>query len=525
MTGSDTRPPRTPVWRRVGQEVETVGVLPVPAGQRRTTSGKLLIVWAMTSASATTPLIGALLFNVGLWYMIGAIAVSWAIFMIPCGLFSEMGRELPLTALIVARRNYGWSATFCFSVLFTFVNMAWFGLNTATGALILAALAHTGAGLWYWIVGGIDILLVLFGFKWLEYFYRYTAAILVACYIALTVYLFTHYTLHIPRQTAPMNWGVAISTVAGFSILAWTYKTSTLSRFARPADQTPGRRGWYLVVPGIGIMIPVLLMGVMGIFSQQAIGNWNIAVIGAHISGWGLVAAIGAALGVLHTNAMNLYPSTVDLLVALNTVRKPRRWEQPVATVVLGVLGTVLAQLGILSHAQTFVTDVGDVLGPFAFVMLADWLWGRMRSKRDPGTYFRAPRGFSEHWKVAAVVSFFAGFVISFWGTSIFPAAFYDNMPLALFGSLVAAGLYVAYVLTRDRARPAAPAAVYPAAARGRAARRGGELPGPAVLAAAAMPGRVGQGMGTFVQLAPAFTVFMRPLPKARTGLPPKWTK
>lgn len=90
---------------------------------------------------------------------------------------------------------------------------------------------------------------------------------------------------------------------------------------ASPADQTPGRRGWYLLAPGIGIMLPVLLMGVIGIFSQQAIGNWNIAVIGAHISGWGFVAAIRAALAVLHTNAMNLYPSTVDLLVALNTGR------------------------------------------------------------------------------------------------------------------------------------------------------------------------------------------------------------
>ncbi len=299
MTRSDMRSAGASAWQRVGQEVETVGVLPVPEPQRQTTSGKLLIVWAMTSASATTPLIGALLFHVGLWYMICAIVVSWAIFLIPCGLFSEMGRELALTALIVARRNYGWSATFCFSLLFTFVNMAWFSLNTATGALILAALAHTSAGPWYWIVGGTDIILVLFGFKWLEYFYRYTAAILVACYVALTVYLFTHYTLHIPRQTVPMHWGVAISTVAGFSILAWMYKTSTLSRFARPADQTPGRRGWYLVAPGIGIMLPVLLMGVMGIFSQQAIGNWNIAVLGAHISGWGLVAAIGAALAVL----------------------------------------------------------------------------------------------------------------------------------------------------------------------------------------------------------------------------------
>jgi len=469
MTGTDNRPAGTSVWQRVSQEVETVGVQPVPDSQRTTSSGRLLIVWAMTSASATTPLIGALLFNVGLWYMIGAIVVSWAIFTIPCGLFSEMGREVPLTSLIVARRNYGWSATFLFSLLFTFVNMAWFGLNTATGALILASLAHTSTGPWYWIVGGVDIILVLFGFKWLEYFYRYTAIILIACYVALTVYLFTHFSLHVPRQTGPMDWGVAISTVAGFSILTWTYKTTTLSRFAKPASQTPGQRGRYLMVPGIGIMIPTLLMGVMGIFSQEAIGNWNIAVLGAHISGWGFVAALGAALGVLHTNAMNLYPSTADLLAALNTVRKPRRWEQPAATVVLGILGTLLAQLGILSHAETFISDVGDLLGPFTFVMLVDWLWGRMRDKLDPGTYFRTPAGFTEHWKVAAIVSFAIGFVFSFWGTDIFPAGFYDNFPLALFGALIAAVLYLAYVLVRGHAGLARPAPAAPVEAVGEA--------------------------------------------------------
>ena len=36
----------------------------------------------------------------------------------------------------------------------------------------------------------------------------------------------------------------------------------------------------------------------------------------------------------------------------------------------------LLVQVGILTHAQTFITDVGDILGPFAFVMLVDWLWG-----------------------------------------------------------------------------------------------------------------------------------------------------
>ncbi len=98
----------------------------------------------MTSASATTPLVGFLLYPYGLWYMIAAIVATWAIFVVPVGLFSEMGRRLPLSALVVSRGNFGWSATFGLSILFTFVNMAWFGLNTATGAEVLAALTHTG---------------------------------------------------------------------------------------------------------------------------------------------------------------------------------------------------------------------------------------------------------------------------------------------------------------------------------------------------------------------------------------------
>ena len=456
---STTQPPdpETPTRRsllqRVSGEVETVGVAPVPDAQRRSTPGKLLVVWAMTSASATTPLVGALLYPYGLTYMIGAILLTWAIFLIPVGLFSEMGRALPLTALVVARRNFGWSATFALSVLFTFVNMAWFGLNTATGAEVLAALTHMSATPWYWIVGGVDIVLVLFGYKWLEYFYRYTALLLIACYAALTVYLFSHYSLHAPRQTVPMQWGTAVSIVAGFSILAWMYKVSTISRFARPS--APGeRRTAFLLVPGIGIMIPVLLMGVMGAFSNEAIGTWNIAILGAHISGWGAVAAVGAALGVLHTNAMNLYPSTVDLLVAMNTARKPTRWDQPIATVILGVLGTALAQAGILSHAQTFITDVGDVLGPFAFVMVVDWLWG-LKDRTNADSYFQRPTGLLADWRIPPIVCFLIGFAVAFWGHDFLPAWFVQDVPLAAVTSFLSAALYGLWLWLRGSSSPA----------------------------------------------------------------------
>src|SRR5947209_11128709 len=101
-----------------GDQLETVGVAPVPDVQRRITPPRLFILWAMASASALTPIVGSQLFNFGLWWMVVAIVAAWALAFIPAGLFSEMGREVPLSALIVARRTYGYGGAALFLVFF-----------------------------------------------------------------------------------------------------------------------------------------------------------------------------------------------------------------------------------------------------------------------------------------------------------------------------------------------------------------------------------------------------------------------
>ena len=79
MATTDTAQPENPVTeprslrQRLGADIETVGVAPVPEAQRTMTPGKMFIVWLMASASATTPLIGFLLFHYGLAYMIAAM--------------------------------------------------------------------------------------------------------------------------------------------------------------------------------------------------------------------------------------------------------------------------------------------------------------------------------------------------------------------------------------------------------------------------------------------------------------------
>lgn len=441
------------LFHKTLNEIETVGVLPVPQAERTMTSGKLMIVWLMASASAMTPLIGLLLFHFGMTDMILAIVASWLISFIPAGLFSEMGREVPLTGLIVARKTYGRVGAFLFAVLFTFVNMGWFGLNTAVAGEVLNAIFHATGSFWFWAIGAVQVILVLFGMKWLEYFYRYTSILLLVCYGALTWYLFTHFHTVVPHATVPMQWGTAITTVVSFSILAWTYKLSTVSRFCVPKTGQSGNARYFLA-PSVGIMLAVLLMGIVGMDAQQATGNWNVALLGPHIPVWGLAAALGVALAIIHTNAMNLYPSTVDLLVALNTLRKSTRWEQPVATIILGVLSTILAVLGILNHVSGFLDAIGDVIVPFTFIMLVDWLWVQRR-KTPANAFFTHPETPRDWVNWASIIAFAAGLAFCLWGADLAPGAFATVLPLPVVGGLVSAVIYALWrVRAPDRSEP-----------------------------------------------------------------------
>ncbi len=397
----------------------------------------------MASASALTPIVGSQLFTFGLWWMVAAIVGAWLLAFIPAGLFSEMGREVPLTALIVARRTYGYAGAALFSLLFTVVNAGFFGLNTAVGGQLLGALAHSSPTLWTWVIGLAQTALVLFGMRVLEPFYRYTAVLFLVCYGALTVYLFGHFSLTVPHSHGSLQWGPALTTVLSLSILAWTYKLSTVSRFAVPKARDGRLAPAFFLAPSVGIMLAVLALAIVGMFSTEATHSWNVALLGAHLSWWGVIAAVGVVVAIVHTNAMNLYPSTVDVLVAMNSFLKPRRWEQPVGTFLLGIASTLLAVAGILTHIQSFLDSIGDVIFPFTFIMLVDWIVVQRRATATEA-FFDRPRTLTDWIDPIAGLAFVVGLAFNIWIHLVLSTTLNQQMPIPLVGALLSALIYAA---------------------------------------------------------------------------------
>ena len=357
--------------------VETLGVDPVPRSRRVMKAGTVFVVWALASASATTPIIGLLLkgMSVGRFTILVSVATLCGLW--PGMMMSEMGRDRPVISMVTAKRTFGSAGAAALTALYALVGAAWFGLNTAVGAEIVGALVPKWAGGALIVLGVAQTVLVLFGMPLLEKFYRYTGPIFVLCYGVLAYYLFSRYPFSWPIQRAPVDWGRDIDLVLSFSLLAWAYDFPTVTRFCVPRDATePVLTRWrFRLSAPLGVMSAVLVMGILGLLSLHLAGLWNVALLAKSLPLWGEVSAVGVILAIAHTNAMNLYPAVTKVMMLVDAARVRRSAvQQPFTVIALGAFSTYLAYAGILHAVQSFLSILGAFLFPFTFILVLDYV-------------------------------------------------------------------------------------------------------------------------------------------------------
>jgi purine-cytosine permease-like protein len=138
---------------------------------------------------------------------------------------------------------------------------------------------------------------------------------------------------------------------------------------------------------------------------------------------------------------MNLYPATIDVLVATGSVLKARKWEQPACTILLGVASTLLAVTGIVAHITSFLDGIGKLIFPFTAIMLVDWLLVQRRDT-PTGAFFERPRRLAQWLDPVAGACLAAGVAFNIWFHLALPHAVEVQVPIPLVGALVAGALY-----------------------------------------------------------------------------------
>lgn len=257
--------------------------------------------------------------------------------------------------------------------------IGWFGIQAAvcgeSFSSMIAAMGGPEFPVWLCSVvwGVIMVTTACFGFKglkWLNYI-AVPLLIVVLVYGLIAAYIsndgFSAIASYVPAT--PLPFVSAISTTVG-SFAVGGSLAADYCRFAK-------NRGDVIKSSVVGVLPSGLLIMVIGAVLSIVTGQYDISIVltAAGVPAIGLVALIAATWT---TNVTNAYSGGLSLSILLGLDENRSR----VCTWIAGIVGTVLAAVGIMDKFQAFLSLLCALVPPLVGVIIADY-WILCKGKKE----------------------------------------------------------------------------------------------------------------------------------------------
>ncbi|MBU4215271.1 MAG: cytosine permease [Actinobacteria bacterium] len=271
--------------------------------------------------------------------------------------------------------------------------IGWFGIQSAISAASLDALLPGLLPAWAWclVFGLVVTAIVAFGFGGMQRLANVTVPLfLVLVGWSVVSELSRHSLSDLITSPAPgpvMSVGAGTGVVAG-GLIVGAIITGDMTRYNRSGADVVKQTV-------VGVTLGEFVIGLSGVLLAHAAGSGDIVAIVT--SSIGFVGLLIVLTGTLKINDWNLYSSSLGLMNFVQTTfgRSLHRFS---TTVVLGVVGSVLAAAGILGHFTQFLIILSVAFPPIAGIMVTEYFvvkkWrGDLEATRDGGTLpVTAPR-------------------------------------------------------------------------------------------------------------------------------------
>lgn len=323
-------------------------------------------------------------------------------------------REGLSTSVLARWTGFGRYGSALIALVIAISSIGWFGVQNQIFAEGLFRLLGT-MPVWGWsIVTGVGVtVLVMYGFRWMGW----AAYLTVPAFLLLAGYsVVSELSRHdLGGLVASQPFGEPLTIASGATIVAGSYIVGAvvapdMTRFNRkPSD--------VVKQTAFSITIGEFLMGLIGVLLAYAIKQTSVVDIFAATTGaLGVVIVVSATVKI---NDWNLYSASLGFVNALSTLFGVKVGRVP-TTIVIGVLGSALSALGILSHFVDFLTLLGVSLPPIAGIMVAEYYLVRrwrphLDATREAGTMPETEPG----WVPASVVVWVVAAAIGWWTSQL----------------------------------------------------------------------------------------------------------
>lgn len=247
----------------------------------------------------------------------------------------------------------------------------WFAVQNEIFAEGLAGITNMP----FWVaclIGGLGVtLIVAYGFK----FMGWVAYITVPAFLALCIWAvgieFGRYDMATLLGFGPA--GEKISLAAGATLVAGGFivgaiMTPDMSRFNRSA-------GDVVKQTLVGVTLGEYFVGIIGVLlahSGGLTGQSAGEVVGVIQGTVGTIGVIVLILSVVKINDWNLYPASLGVTNAIQTLFGIR-CSRVTVTLVLGVSGTLLSIMNVSNHFQQFLITLSIAFPGIAGIMIVDY--------------------------------------------------------------------------------------------------------------------------------------------------------
>ncbi|MFI0463202.1 purine-cytosine permease family protein [Saccharopolyspora sp. 5N102] len=348
--------------------VDDYALTRVPAGARYSWWSVAVQRFGQVSALSQFLLGATLGFGMTFWNAFLALTLGAVILEIVAIFVGIIGAREGLSTSMLARwTGFGRAGAALIGLAIAISLIGWFGIQSAVSAKGLVALVG-GLPEWGWalVFGLIVTAVVLRGFgsmAWVAYVTVPAFLLLVGWSIG--VELFQHDIGALMASAPP---GPQLSLLEGTTLVAGGFITGAVIT----PDMTRFNRSVGDVVKQtlVGITLGEYVIGLAGVLLAHAVRSADITTIVTSSVGW--VGILVVVAGTVKINDWNLYSSGLGLVNFVGTVFG-KKLNRGVATAVFGLIGSVLAAVGILDQFTGFLTVLGVVFPPIGGIMVAEY--------------------------------------------------------------------------------------------------------------------------------------------------------
>ncbi|MFJ1548171.1 cytosine permease [Streptomyces sp. NPDC088246] len=368
----------------------------------------MLLQWLAQSGSISQFTLGATI-GVGmtfgdafLAFTLGAVILEIVIFAI--GLAGM--REGLATPMLTRWVGFGRNGSALVSFVIAVSLVGWFGVqNTIFGNSVSALV---GGPSWMWcVLAGIAITaLVIFGFTYMAAFAKIVTPLFFAMVAWSVISTLKDHSfselIHSPPPGRTIPLAVAATAIAG------GYMTGAI---VSPEMTRYNRKGSHVFLQSASSMIlSEYIVGLTGVLLGHLVKSNEVSHIVLSTSGaFGVIVVL---MSTAKINDWNLYGSSLGVVNFFQVVFG-KRLHRGAVTIVLGIAGTALSAVGIMTHFTEFLSVLGVAIPPIGGIIVAEyWVVKRMRKPLDETRESETLPKSSPTWVPMSIAIWIAAFCV-----------------------------------------------------------------------------------------------------------------